>query len=245
MGHSLVQGIVHLVEENGTEQGTYNMSDFFFHPLLLKSNKSFVDNVIRGLVTQPSQAVDHLVTNELRVKLFRYAPLVFPNQSSAQHLLFNRERNARFGFDLVALNTQRGRDHGLPDYNTYRQFCGLSKLAQFSDLISTEGSNLDPLVPIIPPEVKSLTDLLTVYRENLISCERLTETVGRIPEGDLCDCWWYRPLRWRIDGSSDLFRWWTGGPNIRLPYGRELWKTKVRGSLLLRDGRTTSLFHNR
>ncbi len=36
--------------------------------------------------------------------------------------------------DIVALNIQRAREHGIPDYNTMREYCGLRKAETFDDL---------------------------------------------------------------------------------------------------------------
>src|SRR5262249_43076554 len=38
------------------------------------------------------------------------------------------------GFDLASLNIQRGRDHGLSDYNTTRAYYGLSKATRFDQI---------------------------------------------------------------------------------------------------------------
>lgn len=58
------------------------------------------------------------------------------------HFLFD---NGVVGVDLVALNIQRGRDHGLPGYVKYREICKVGKAKSFDDLqnnISKEVSKI-------------------------------------------------------------------------------------------------------
>ncbi|XP_044529232.1 eosinophil peroxidase [Gracilinanus agilis] len=88
-------------------------------------NEGGIDPILRGLMATPAKLnrQDEILVDELRDKLFRQI--------------------RRIGLDLAALNMQRSRDHGLPGYNAWRRFCGLSQprtLAQLAQVL--KNSNL-------------------------------------------------------------------------------------------------------
>ena len=58
--------------------------------------------------------------------------------------LFEQEQSDRVGLDLVALNIQRGRDHGIPGYTEYRRICQVGRANSFDDLTS----NISPQVTL-------------------------------------------------------------------------------------------------
>uniref|UniRef100_A0A182M5W6 Uncharacterized protein n=1 Tax=Anopheles culicifacies TaxID=139723 RepID=A0A182M5W6_9DIPT len=71
--------------------------------------------LLRGMVNQRALKRDEFITAELTNHLFQTKS--FP-----------------FGLDLAAINIQRGRDHGLPAYVSWRGPCGLSTVKDWSDL---------------------------------------------------------------------------------------------------------------
>lgn len=52
------------------------------------------------------------------------------------HLFEFRDASGNLqAFDLLAMNINRGRDHGIPSYNTIRTGCGLRQAIGFQDLL--------------------------------------------------------------------------------------------------------------
>ena len=74
-----------------------------------------MDDLVRGLTAQNGEKWDNIFSEDVLNHLFE----AFPN---------------RGGLDLVALNIQRGRDHGITGYNAYREVCGIGKARNFDDL---------------------------------------------------------------------------------------------------------------
>jgi peroxidase len=93
------------------------LREAFFNPDLLK--ETGIDSILKYVASSTSQEIDLQVVDSLRNFLFGE-----PGQG---------------GFDLVALNIQRGRDHGLADYNTVREAYGLERVESFADITSDVG----------------------------------------------------------------------------------------------------------
>ena len=75
-----------------------------------------IDMVLRGFFTAFPQTVDSHITEQVTTHLFAEDPPLGR------------------GTDLASLNIQRGRDHGLPGYTAWRQWCGLWVPSSFDDL---------------------------------------------------------------------------------------------------------------
>ncbi|XP_078669493.1 chorion peroxidase-like isoform X1 [Branchiostoma floridae x Branchiostoma belcheri] len=88
----------------------------FFNPShIFNNDQGGPDSIIRGLTSQPSGRFDRFMVSSLTQQLFADPP-------------------GTVGLDLAALNIQRGRDHGLPGYNAWRERCGLPRAHGFDDL---------------------------------------------------------------------------------------------------------------
>ena len=121
LGHSLLSPTILRLNKNGKETrfGHISLREAFFAPHLLTEENN-IGPILRGLASQQCQNLDIFVIDDVRNFLFGQ-----PGQG---------------GFDLPALNIQRGRDHGLLSYNETRKALGLEPALSFSDISS------DPVV---------------------------------------------------------------------------------------------------
>uniref|UniRef100_A0A8C9KZ91 Thyroid peroxidase n=1 Tax=Phocoena sinus TaxID=42100 RepID=A0A8C9KZ91_PHOSS len=131
-GHATVHPLVRRLDARFQERlGLLPLRDAFFRPWRLLEEGG-VDPIVRGLLATPAklQVQDQLMNEELTERLF-----VLSDSGT---------------LDLASINLQRGRDHGLPGYNEWREFCGLSRLETRADLraATSHGSVADKILDL-------------------------------------------------------------------------------------------------
>jgi peroxidase len=115
LGHSMLGDDIEFLDNDGNEiREAMALRDSFFNPAVVQETD--IDPILKYLASDNMQEVDTIVVDDVRNFLFGE-----PGQG---------------GFDLAALNIQRGRDHGLADYNTVRQAYGLSRVRSFDEITS-------------------------------------------------------------------------------------------------------------
>lgn len=103
-GHSLIRPFFARLDRdlNLLPIGPLNLVNAFFNPQQFRASLG-TDPIARGLVNTNSLRMDEFMNSVLTTQLF--------------------QTPASPGFDLASLNIQRGRDHGLPPYIIWRNFC--------------------------------------------------------------------------------------------------------------------------
>ena len=119
LGHTMVTNEIPLVDNNCNPVGSGSiplLEGFFNNAAIVEYG---IAPLLQGLAGQTQQKVDTRIIDNLRNFLFPVAGSPDP-----------------FGLDLASLNIQRGRDHGLPDYNSVRAFYTNHPVSEFSDITS-------------------------------------------------------------------------------------------------------------
>lgn len=143
LGHTLINSNVIRMSTDGEEipRGNITLKDAFFNPgaILLAGG---IDPYFQGMATQVQQALDCRMIDDVRNFLFGAT-------------------GTGGGLDLAAININRGRERGLPDYNTVRENFGLPRVNTFLDITKNQdeatmlqavyGSvdNIDPWVGLL------------------------------------------------------------------------------------------------
>merc|ERR1719295_613915 len=99
------------------ESADLSLAESFFNPNLFTPNSDLLDLLMDGFSCTSCNEVDLGVSDSVRNMLFGNVPNHDP-------------------LDLMALNINRGREHGLPDYNSVRDQLKLTPLTSFDDLSS-------------------------------------------------------------------------------------------------------------
>ena len=161
----------------------------FWNPQVTISETN-VDPLYLGMSSQATEREDTIITPDLRGKVF--GPLDFSRR------------------DLSAVNMQRARDHGLPDFNTARVAYGLDPLKSFEEL--------NPLYNVDPIVTRNIEDLRDVYNNDIGRCDIWACGLAETIPSDVDD-----PYLQLKTGPGELFSEVIFDQFMRIRHGDRFW----------------------
>ncbi len=157
IGHTLVNDDIEFLDNDGEEIADgLELAFAFFNPQPLKQLGP--DSTLKYLATDVAQEVDTQIVPGLRDFLFG------PPGAG--------------GLDLASLNIQRGRDHGLADYNTVRRAYGLPPVNSISEI--TKNPTLQANLTALYGDVKSMDLWVAGLAEDHVPGSSVGPTFRRI-----------------------------------------------------------------
>ncbi|PIK44178.1 dual oxidase 1 precursor [Apostichopus japonicus] len=188
-----------------------------------KSVREFgIEEYLMGMAAQITEREDNIITEDLQRRVF--GPLDFSRR------------------DLMAVNIQRGRDHGLPDYQTAREALGLPTKMSVADIRpgSAEFKNASFFEKFVENDSEEFTgvanstleDLEIVLRDHCLEMN-LTTGKQKTCEGQellyLLDIWPGGILETTSNGPGELFRSIILDQFIRIRDADRFWFENPRG----------------
>ncbi|KAJ6215931.1 hypothetical protein RDWZM_010431 [Blomia tropicalis] len=114
-GHSQINDQFRVLFSDKKMSYSFSLRDNFFETTIVSLGHS--GGVLKGLSLDPTEASDPYFVDDIRNQLYH-------------------ARKEKFGRDLPAFNIQRGREHGIPGYVFYLDFCFGFKVKGWADLIT-------------------------------------------------------------------------------------------------------------
>lgn len=179
IGHTMVVDSVRMFDNDCQPAGDTIVSliKAFFNPDIIREFD--IDYFLRGLAIETQYEIDPYIVDELRDFLFSSpnAPIVA-------------------GLDLAAANIQRGRDHGLPDYNSIREYFTGSAAIEFEE-ISSNATIMASLIEAYNGDIDNIDAWVGLICEDRVDgasfgvtmLEMLEEKFGNLRDGDR---FWYQ-----------------------------------------------------
>ena len=148
MGHSQIGPMVMRLEENRSSipQGHILMKDAFWKTTVVTEGGG-IGPLLRGLAFSTQEANDVYFLDDLRNALFG-----IPGAG---------------GMDLCAIDIQRGRDHGVADYNTLRASMNITRAENWSDISSD--AEIQNRLSAVYPDVDHVDGLMGMLAEDHVA----------------------------------------------------------------------------